>query len=102
MLALCVVERDLVLVAPHGVLRDVGGDQRQVLLRELRLRVARQVLALRGEADTERRPWLPGHPGEDVRILLEFEARRAVALFDLVRGRILYAIVGDRCNRNED
>src|ERR1700704_2565116 len=54
-LAARVVELDRVVVGAERVLREIRGDQRHVLFRALFGGIAREVLALGGEADTERR-----------------------------------------------
>ena len=56
MLALRVVERDGAIVAPERLLGEVADDHGQLLLRQLRSCVLRQVLAFRGKAHAERRP----------------------------------------------
>src|SRR6478735_7896358 len=101
-LALLVVEHDGVLVTADPVLRQVGGNQRQVLLRALFLRMLRKLLALRGKADAEGRLGQRRYPGEDVGIFFQLERKAlAVALLKLLICRIFYSIVGDRGDRDE-
>src|SRR5258706_5586395 len=98
-----IVERNRVVVGAERLLREVGGDQRHALFQALGLGVALQLLALGGEADAERRVALRRDPGEDVRVLLEFERRRAAVyfLYFLIK-RLFHSPIGDGRHRYED
>src|SRR5262249_44878728 len=81
MRAFPVVEGDRVLVRAERLLRDVGGDERDALARELLLRVRGEILALGGEPDAEWRVPLLRDPGEDVGVLRELERGRMTVHF---------------------
>src|SRR5258708_27059208 len=72
-LAAIVEQDDGVVFGAERVLRKIGGEQRHFLLRALLLRVLRQLLGFRGEADTEWRLRQRRHPAEDVGILFQVE-----------------------------
>src|SRR3990172_4133520 len=101
-LAAVVEKRDRILFRPERLLRQVRGEQRQLLHRALLSGVLRELLALGGETDAERRLGHPSDPGEDVGVLLELE-RQALAAAFLVfsRSPVPDAIVGDRRDRYE-
>src|SRR5688500_16633587 len=102
MLPALIVERDRILVAAQGFLRQVGRIEGHALLYALFTGVPAEVFALGGKTDAERRLRQGCHPGEDVRILFELERYAAVALLELLGGAILDPIVGHRGHRYED
>src|SRR5579862_5891063 len=95
-------QRDRIFIRAQRLLREVGGEQRYALFHPFLPGVGRQLLALGGEADAERRIFPCRDPGKDVRVLLQLEDRRAaVRLLDLLLRGILHLPVADRGDRHE-
>ena len=85
------------------MLDQVAGDQRDLLLLALPLRVFGEIAALGREADAEWRVRQRRDLGQDVRVLDEGDRRcSTVILLDLVLGSCLRPIVGDGGDADED
>ena len=102
-LAARVVERDGAVVAAERLLRQVADDQRQLLLRAAS--PSRSAPGSRSRRRSRRRTAASAAPATQARMSgfsSSSSDRCAVRLLDLLRGRILDPVVGDRGDGDED
>ncbi len=99
----CVVVKDHRIVVPaHAVAHQVADQQRQALVASLALRVGVQITAFGRKTHAERRRRQGGNLRQDVGILCQGDGQVRARLFDLVLGRLHWAVVGHRRHTDED